>query len=40
MLQMKIYGHKVTVLTAYDFPTARLIDNGGVDAILDRKSVV
>ena len=34
MLQMKRDGRKVTVLTAYDFPTARLVDNGGVDAIL------
>lgn len=34
IVQMKQEGHKVTVLTAYDYPTARLVDNGGVDAIL------
>ena len=34
LLQMKHNGHKITVLTAYDYPTARLVDAGGVDAIL------
>lgn len=34
IMQMKQEGRKVTVLTAYDYPTARLVDNGGVDAIL------
>lgn len=34
IVQMKQEGRKVTVLTAYDYPTARLVDNGGVDAIL------
>lgn len=34
IMQMKQDGCKVTVLTAYDYPTARLVDNGGVDAIL------
>ncbi len=31
---MKRDGRKVTVLTAYDYPTARLLDAAGVDAIL------
>ncbi len=34
LLQMKQDGRKITVLTAYDYPTARLVDAGGVDAIL------
>ncbi|MDY0383728.1 3-methyl-2-oxobutanoate hydroxymethyltransferase [Trichlorobacter sp.] len=34
IMQMKQEGRKVTVLTAYDYPTARLVDEGGVDAIL------
>ena len=34
IMQMKREGRKVTVLTAYDYPTARLVDAGGVDAIL------
>lgn len=27
-------GHKISVLTAYDYPTARLLDEAGVEAIL------
>ena len=34
MMQMKRDGHRIAVLTAYDYPTARLVDSGGVDAIL------
>lgn len=34
ILLMKHDGRKITVLTAYDYPTARLVDAGGVDAIL------
>lgn len=34
ILQMKREGRKVAVLTAYDYPTARLVDAGGVDVIL------
>lgn len=34
IVQMKQDGCKITVLTAYDYPTARLVDSGGVDAIL------
>ena len=31
---MKAAGRKITVLTAYDYPTARLVDAAGVEAIL------
>jgi 3-methyl-2-oxobutanoate hydroxymethyltransferase len=34
VVQMKSEGRKITVLTAYDYPTARLVDAGGVDVIL------
>jgi 3-methyl-2-oxobutanoate hydroxymethyltransferase len=34
ILQMKQEGRRITVLTAYDFPFARLVDGGGVDVIL------
>ncbi|HEY4743179.1 MAG TPA: 3-methyl-2-oxobutanoate hydroxymethyltransferase, partial [Desulfuromonadaceae bacterium] len=34
IIQMKQDGRPITVLTAYDFPFARLIDQGGVDMIL------
>lgn len=34
LMQMKQAGSRITVLTAYDYPTARLVDDGGVDAIL------
>ncbi|MGL4595250.1 MAG: 3-methyl-2-oxobutanoate hydroxymethyltransferase [Thermoguttaceae bacterium] len=34
ILGMKNSGHKVTILTAYDFPSARLIDAAGIDIIL------
>lgn len=34
ILQMKQAGRRITVLTAYDFPFARLVDDGGVDIIL------
>lgn len=34
VLQMKQDGRRITVLTAYDFPFARLVDDGGVDVIL------
>lgn len=32
--QRKRKGQKLTMLTAYDFPTARLLDDAGVDALL------
>lgn len=34
LLQMKAEGLKITVLTAYDYPTARLVDAAGLDIIL------
>ena len=34
ILKMKENGQRITVLTAYDFPFARLVDDGGVDIIL------
>jgi len=34
IFQMKQEGRRITMLTAYDFPFARLVDQGGVDMIL------
>ncbi len=31
---MKRQGRKITMLTAYDYPTARILDESGVDGIL------
>jgi 3-methyl-2-oxobutanoate hydroxymethyltransferase len=33
-LEKKKKGEKITVLTAYDYLTAKIVDSGGVDAIL------
>lgn len=33
-VEMKASGSKVAMLTAYDFPTAKLMDDAGVDSIL------
>src|SRR5690349_18005421 len=32
--EMKQRGEKIAVLTAYDYPTARLLDESGVDVLL------
>ncbi len=32
--EMKRSGRKITMLTAYDFPTARILDDQGIDTIL------
>ena len=34
LLDMKKNGEKITMLTAYDYSLARLVDNAGVDIIL------
>lgn len=32
--EMKSHGERITALTAYDYPTARLLDESGLDVIL------
>lgn len=39
LLQQKQRGTAITALTAYDFPTARLLDQAGVDVVLVGDSV-
>lgn len=39
MQRMKVEGEKITVLTAYDYPFARLMDLAGIDMILVGDSV-
>jgi 3-methyl-2-oxobutanoate hydroxymethyltransferase len=39
LLEMKRAGHAITALTAYDYPTARLVDQAGIDLVLVGDSV-
>jgi 3-methyl-2-oxobutanoate hydroxymethyltransferase len=39
LLEMKRAGRAITALTAYDYPTARLVDKAGIDLILVGDSV-
>lgn len=34
ILERKLHGERTTCLTAYDYPTARLVDEAGIDMIL------
>src|SRR5260370_36408293 len=34
ILERKLRGEKITCLTAYDYPLARLVDEAGIDIVL------
>src|SRR5579864_4480163 len=34
ILERKLQGQKITCLTAYDYPSARLVDEAGIDMVL------
>ena len=34
LLDNKLHGEKITCLTAYDYPTARLVDEAGIEIVL------
>lgn len=34
ILERKLHGERITALTAYDYPTARLVDEAGIDVLL------
>ena len=37
LLELKNNGEKISMLTAYDYTLAKIIDNAGIDIILDAK---
>ena len=34
ILERKLHGERITCITAYDYPTARLVDEAGIDMVL------
>ncbi len=39
LVDMKKNGEKISMLTAYDYTMARIVDGAGIDVILDIKSI-